>query len=68
MYNGAKKQARIQELITPNCSTVYVKCGIKHSHTNVNKPLSLSVFCPVNVVFTHHDPDTSSPYDENMSF
>jgi len=22
--------------------------------------------CPVNAEFTHHDPDKSSPYDENI--
>jgi len=34
----------------------------------VNKPLSLSVFCPVSAEFTHHHPYKISPYDENVSF
>ena len=43
MYNAA----RIQELITPNYSTVYVLGSNTYSHEG--KQTAVSVFCPVNV-------------------
>ena len=61
----SQNQARIQELVTPNCSTVYV-LGPKALHEG--KQTVVSVFCLVYAEFTYHDPDIISPYDENVSF
>ena len=60
------KQARIQELFTPNCSTVYVFGSKAYSHEG--KQTAVSVFCPVIAEFTHHDPDKIPPYVKMCRF
>jgi len=62
----SQKQAHIQELFTPNCSTVYV-LGSK-AYSQEGKQTVGSVFCPVNAEFAHHDADKISPYNRNVSF
>ena len=44
----------------PKTSTFW---GIKHTH-HKGKQTVVSVFCPVNTEFTHHDPNNISPYDK----
>ena len=60
----SQKQAHIQELITPNCSTVHVLGSKSYSHEG--KQTVVSVFCPVNAEFAHHHPDKISPYNKNV--
>ena len=46
----SQKQARTQELFTPNCSTVYGLGSKAYSHED--KQTVVSAFCPVNGVYT----------------
>ena len=54
----SQQQARIQELFTPNCSTVYVLVSKAYSHEG--KQTVVSIICPVSADFTYHDP---APWD-----
>jgi len=62
MYNAAKK---------PSTYTIIIYARLFHSlrfgpkaYSLEGKQTVVSVFCPINAEFTHHDLDKISPYDK----